>query len=543
MVRQEGQLLDKKSLRVLLHKSVDWGELVKDCVAFANAAGGCLMIGIEDDQDAPTASQRIPVSLLNMLGRKLGERTVNVTAQPSILTAANGGEYIQVFIPRATAVASTTDGRYYLRVADQSKPVTGDEVLRLAAERNNLSWETPTLLHIPRTEPDTEKLDRLASALRHSDRVKKSVKEKGDDELLDHYQLARGPYLTQLGILCIGRREHRAMLTTAPVVQFIKYDELGQKINKQVWDDHALNPMELVEDIWCNVSDFRESYELPNGLYRRQVPAFDEIVVRELLVNALVHRPYTQRGDIFLNLHPDRLDVVNPGLLPLGVTPRNVLHTTVRRNEHMARLFHDLKLMEREGSGFDKIFEVLLSQGRPAPTLQELHDGVQVTVYRRIIKPQIIDFIAKADLTFLLSQRERITLGLLAQHDALTARELAQVLELSNIELLQPWLKRLVEWGLVLFTGRTQATHYFVNPELIRSLDFSAVTTHQRTDPKHLADLIAKDVERHPQTQISAIHTRIGPEIPRSRIRRCLEQLVEEGKLRREGTKRGTHYM
>ncbi|MGN7738260.1 MULTISPECIES: ATP-binding protein [Sinorhizobium/Ensifer group] len=44
-----------------------------------------------------------------------------------------------------------------------------------------------------------------------------------------------------------------------------------------------------------------------------------------------------------------------------------MLHTTVRRNEYLARLFHDLRLMEREGSGYDKIYEVLLSHGRPAP--------------------------------------------------------------------------------------------------------------------------------------------------------------------------------
>jgi ATP-dependent DNA helicase RecG len=136
----------------------------------------------------------------------------------------------------------------------------------------------------------------------------------------------------------------------------------------------------------------------------------------------------------FLNLHPDRLEVVNPGPLPLGVTPQNVLHTTVRRNEHLARLFHDLKLMEREGSGFDKIFEVLLSQGRPAPELIETHDRVQVTVRRRILKPEVIDFIAKADQTYQLTQRERIALGLLAQHDALTARELATTLELPSVE-------------------------------------------------------------------------------------------------------------
>jgi len=91
-----------------------------------------------------------------------------------------------------------------------------------------------------------------------------------------------------------------------------------------------------------------------------------------------VHRPYTQSGDIFLTVHPDRLEIVNPGPLPLGVTPQNVLHMTVRRNEHFARLFHDLKLMEREGTGFDKMYEVLLSQGRPAPKLIEGADRVEV---------------------------------------------------------------------------------------------------------------------------------------------------------------------
>ncbi|MGN7807462.1 hypothetical protein ACTJKE_33065 [Ensifer sp. 22521] len=109
--------------------------------------------------------------------------------------------------------------------------------------------------------------------------------------------------------------KRRAQLTTASVVQFIKYDEHGQKVNKLVWDDHLLNPMEVIEAIWQEVPDFKESYELPDGLSRQNVPAFDEVVVRELLVNALVRWPYTQRSDTFLNLHPDRLEVVNPGLL------------------------------------------------------------------------------------------------------------------------------------------------------------------------------------------------------------------------------------
>ena len=539
---QEGQLLDQKSLRAVTGKTADWNEIAKDCIAFSNATGGRLLLGIEDGQDAPPVGQHIPADLPDTVRRKLAERTVNVAVLSDVVTAPNGGQYIELRIPRALSVASTTDGRYFLRVADQSKPVTGEDVMRLASERSALPWETQTTLHIFRADADATKRDKLLQALRASDRVKASVKEKSDDELLDHYQLAQGHDLTNLGVLCLGRQHHRAQLTTAPVIQFIKYDERGQKVNKLVWDDHTQSPMAMIEAVWLEVPDFRERYELPDGLYRQNVPAFDEIVVRELLVNALVHRPYTQRGDIFLNLHPDRLEVVNPGPLPLGVTPQNVLHTTVRRNEHLARLFHDLRLMEREGSGFDKIFEVLLSQGRPAPELIGTHDRVQVTVRRRILKPEVIDFIAKADETYQLTQRERITLGLLTQHDALTARELAAKLELPSVEELQPWLKRLLDWHLVQSAGRTQATRYFVDPGLLRSLKFSGETTLKRIEPHRLAALVLEDLQRYPESAISDIHRRIGGEIHPKQVKRALEDLIGRDAVRFEGNKRWRRY-
>ena len=539
---QEGQLVDMKSLRAIAGRNPDWDALAKDCVAFANAQGGRLLIGIEDDADTPAPDQRIDPALADNLRRKISERTVNVTVLPDIRRADNGGEFLELGIPRAMSVASTSDGRYFLRIADESKPVVGDDVMRLAAERSALPWETLTSLRVPRTLLDDRKLAALVAAIRASDRIKDSVKEKAEHELLDHYLLAQGDWLTHLGVLCIGKREDRANLGTAPVVQFIKYDELGQKVNKLTWDDFSLNPMELIEAIWREVPDFRERYELPDGLYRQNVPAYDEIVVRELLVNALVHRPYTQRGDIFLNLHPDRLEVVNPGLLPLGVTPSNILHTTVRRNDHMARLFHDLKLMEREGSGFDKIYEVLLSQGRPAPELIEEHDRVQVTVRRRILRPEVIDFIAKADETYQLTQRERIVLGLLAQHDALTARELIATLELPTVEALQPWLSRLLDWHIIQSTGRTQSTRYFVDPGLLRGFNFVSDTTLKRIEPHRLAALILEDLGRYPQSAIGEIRQRIGGEIHPKQVKRALDALIDKGEVRFEGDRRWRRY-
>jgi ATP-dependent DNA helicase RecG len=539
----EGQIRDQKSLRAVTGRTADWKELARDCVAFANSVGGKLIIGVEDGADQPPAGQTIPAGLTDAIRKRIAELTVGVTALPEVLVSETGTEFIELTIPRSTGVASTSDGRYFIRVGDESRPVTGDDVMRLASERSAVPWETQTTLRIARSSVDPKKLDRLLADLRASDRVKPSVKEKTPEELCDHYLLADGDFLTNLGILCIGAQSGRAKLGSAPVVQFIKFDETGQKVNKIVWDDHTFSPMELVSAVWHEVPDFRERYELPDGLFRQHVPAFDEVVVRELLVNALVHRPYTQRGDIFLNLHPDRLEITNPGQLPLGVTPQNVLHTTVRRNEHLARLFHDLKLMEREGSGFDRVYEVLLSQGRPAPIISEGADSVTVVVRRRILKPEVIDFIAKADETFHLTQRERIALGLLAQSDALTARELCATLELKALDALQPWIKRIVDWGLVKSSGKTQATKYFVDPILLQTLNFAgATTTLKRIEPHRLAALIEEDVRRYPRSQISDIHARVGAEIPRTQIKRSIAELVRSGRLLSEGIRRGTRY-
>ena len=110
-------------------------------------------------------------------------------------------------------------------------------------------------------------------------------------------------------------------------------------MRKQVWNDDSQNPLELIESVWREVPDWKEFHELPDRLFRKSVPHYDEVVVRELLANALAHRPYTQRGDVFLNLHPDRLEVHSPGLLPIGVTPRNILHTSSKRNPHLAKVF------------------------------------------------------------------------------------------------------------------------------------------------------------------------------------------------------------
>ncbi len=378
----ENEYIEKKSLRTLFEKrQKKWNELAKDCVCFANAKGGKIYIGIEDDDEMPPKSQVIEENSINLIRKRISELTINVGVIVSKRTALNGGEYIEVEIkPSQQSVAATTDGRYYIRMADACKPV--------------FVWETKVVQKITTEQCDREKLHQFIKDIKSSERVSNFVKQKSEEELLSHYQMYNGQYLTNLGILWIGTRQQRAQLHYAPVVQFIKYDKNGNKIKKEIWDDFTLNPKELIQSIWDRIPEWKEGIEISKGLFGRPILYhYNENIIRELLANALVHRPYTTRGDIFINHFPDYIEIHNPGLLPLGVTPNNILHQSVRRNEHLSKVFYDLNLMEREGGGYDKIYEILVSEAKQLPIVEEKDDRVIVSVFNTLINKDIIQII------------------------------------------------------------------------------------------------------------------------------------------------------
>ncbi|MEJ0103812.1 MAG: ATP-binding protein [Bacteroidota bacterium] len=539
----ENQNIEKKSIRTITGATADWNELAKDCVCFANARGGTILIGIEDDDSSPPASQKISSDLPERIRKRISELTVNVGTHPELKTAGNRGEYIELKIfPSAATIASTTDGRYYLRVSDTCTPLPPDELMRLMTDKPAYTWETKVVRGVRKPDADQDKLQQLVADVGASDRVSAFVKQKTPEELLEYYLMAEGEFLTNLGVLWVGKRSDRAKLLYAPVVQFLKYDETDKRVNKIAWDDFSLNPKEMIEAMWSNIPDWKEGIEVSDGLFRKFVANYEEDVIRELFANALVHRPYTTRGDIFINLYPDRLEVHNPGRLPIGVTPENILHKTVKRNEHLAKVFYDLKLMEREGSGYDRMYEILLSNGKQVPVPAEGDDRVTVTVRKHIAKPEVIKLVSRANDEFQLRQREIICLGLIAQHTSLSAIEFSAALNLPGQNAIRDWLGRLPELELIKSTGKTKGVEYFVNPEFLKKLDFKGRTNLKKIETHRLKELIYQDISTYPDSSIGEIHQRIGTEIPYRKIKAQLYDMVKTGQLQAVGKLKGRKY-
>ena len=540
----ENKNIDKKSLKFLREKQTDWNELAKDCISFANAQGGFIFIGIEDKEKLPPESQRITdENLPDTIQKNIVQRCINVSVAVTIATAANKAEYIQVQIFRnAQTIASTTDGKYYVRVHDECKPVPPDEMARLAADKNAFVWEEQTTKKVALTQFDEQKRNTFLKEIRNSARVSNFIKEMSDDEILDFYFFQKNGYLTNLGILWVGKRNDRASLLYPPAIQIIRYDNQDEKVWKFLLDNYFDNPKELLEKGLNDVPDWQESMEVSEGMFRKNVPFFPIEVVRELLVNALVHRTYTTRGDIFINIFPDRMEIHSPGRLPFGVTPKNILSQSIRRNEHLSKVFYDLGLMEKEGSGYDLVYAKLLGSGKPLPIVRETDERVTVIVEKQFVSKEVVRLMDRASNEFSLKPKEIISLGFLAQHQSCSAIELSNVLNQGNESGLRHWFGRLLDLGLIVKIGTGRGTQYSVNPEFIRKINFKRRTNLKNIEDYRLEELIRKDVTDYPHSSFSEIHQRIGEEINEFKVKRMLKIMVKSDILNVVGTKRWAKY-
>ncbi|MDR2853812.1 MAG: putative DNA binding domain-containing protein [Prevotellaceae bacterium] len=540
----ENKNIDKKSLKFLQTKNTDWDELAKDCVAFANAQGGFIYIGIEDSDDLPPINQKITDSNIpDLISKNIAQRTVNIAVVSTIDVAENHSEYIKIQVLRnEQTIASTTDGKYYVRVHDTCKPVSPDEMARLAADKNAFVWEEQITKHIAASNVDEKKRIDFLREIRKSNRVSNFIKDMSDTELLEYYFMQKGEYLTNLGILWFGKRNDRASLLYPPAIQVIRYNANDEKIWKLLLDDYFLNPKELLEKVLNDVPDWQESIEISEGMFRENIPCFQIEVVRELVVNALVHRTYTSRGDIFINIYSDRLEIHSPGRLPYGVTPKNILNQSIRRNEHLSKVFYDLGLMEKEGSGYDLVYAKLLGSGKPLPVVKDTNDRVTVIIDKQFVSTEVVRLMNKAGNEFSLKQKEIITLGLLAQQQSYTALEIAYILNQNDEQGLRSWLGKLLEYNLVVKSGKSKGTQYAINPKFIRKIKFKRKTNLKDIEDYRLEELIFKDITAYPKSAFGEIYQRIGEEINKHKVRRILSKMVKNNVLRTEGSKKGVRY-
>jgi ATP-dependent DNA helicase RecG len=541
LTKYENSTIEYKSLKKAVGKNADLKDLAKTCVCLANTQGGYLFIGIEDKDKLPPKEQKINQEEMNDVVKKLRSLTDSVgLVNPELITHENGGEFFAIQIyPSMKTIATTSDGRVFVRVGDECVPIKGEELTRLAHEKGAFQWElVVTKTHISKI--DAQSINKFVNEIKNSDRVSDFIKNLNDIDILEYYKLLDDGFLTNLGILWLGDFKQRSKLNYPITVQYIVYDKDEKKIRKVDWNLNQFNPKELLLEIEKEAIELNYSFELPDGMFRKQIRHYAKDVVRELLVNAFVHKSFTISGDIFISLYKDRLEIKNPGGLPLGVTKDNILHQVQRRNPHLIDTFKALKLMESEGSGYDLIYEKLSLDGKSYPQIENDINYVQVTIFSNIIDNNILQIIDYISRHYELNQKEIISLGAIIRNKKISGYELSKLLQLGD-DRLRSWIENLVAKNIVITEGKTKGLMYMVNSKILSSVEHDLKPSLKTMEEPHLKALIKEDLKLHPKSKISEIHSRMN-DLDIGYLRRVVYKMFDNSEISREGEKKNMVY-
>lgn len=422
-------------------------------VCMANADGGVIVLGVSDKEAGAAALVGVKMVDQNTIAKGVFDRTEPALTVQVSTHRRDGREFVEIVVPRGVALYSNTKGTATRRVNDRCVPFTPEQQRQVLVSRGQYDWSAQLTSS---TAVDAVAMAHFRSLLHRAGYEDLSARDDGS--ILSDMRLA-GPdgSLTHAGVLVVGSSRSVAELIPQHEYSYQFRPSPGSEATARFRErstlmgaiDQVLGAIESRADVSpLNISGGVQ-------LRREDYPAD---AVRELVVNAFVHRDFELAGAIDIEHSPDALVIRNPGGLVYGVTPDNILsHPSTPRNQLLLETITTLRIAERTGQGVDRAYRVLLRSGKKPPTYTDSGQSVAVTVaggsgnssFTRFVET-VLDQDMAADIDVLLA------LDRLCTVKRLTASELSRAIQRPDIDA-ERVLSRMVAADLVAVQGRRSA--------------------------------------------------------------------------------------
>ena len=383
----EGEHFDRKAGR----SDFSMGELEKYCVAFANAGGGVLLLGVTDKGEiiGTNAFNGVYHEKPNEIKSKTG--CVIHTEEVKV-----DGKRLLVFeVARGIAgkVYKDRDGKAWTREGSSTTEMTEEErVDRAMKGRADFSAEIVPGLSVGDLDEEAVEEFKKLWALKTR---RKDLGVSANEKILRDIGALKDKGVTWAGLILFGRAEKiREILPCAEIIYEWRSDERTSHEDRQEWRGAFFIEY---NEIWKKVSARNSRIPFQQGLIQREVFAFDEQSIREALMNAIAHRDYQRAGGvIFIHASPEKISITSPGGLLPGITVENIFGKCEWRNKLLAEILQHAGLVERSGQGIDTIFRKTIGDGKGMPDFRGTDEAqVVLNIPARIKDPQFVGYIEK----------------------------------------------------------------------------------------------------------------------------------------------------
>ncbi|PWJ54758.1 putative HTH transcriptional regulator [Dyadobacter jejuensis] len=539
------QLEDKiafgKSLKNFAPK---YEELAKDVVAFANKKGGFLFIGIEDKTKEINSEFEFTDAKVFELIRQIQDRTVpSITLKPHSLVIQNK-KVLVLEVPFSPQLHRTSKSEYLVRSNDGNRSIETYEIATIQAEKGLIvfdqkTWDLP--LESQETDKQGNPIPGWQDISKTRDLFLRIQKEKPQSpylknnsaeftETLGLIKEENGKLLpTTSGILFIGNQKAFRELPYNQI-KYIRYYEDGSYTPFE----YSGNLIEMADSCFGQLKSEIKLKEFHFGLFREYIEDYPEVVLRELLINALAHRDYSRQQIIEIRKYPNYLEFESPGHFPQGINETNFLRKTNPRNPGIMDVLREINYAEKAGSGFDKIFTALLSKGKKLPEPIQTEHSILLRINADVYSEKL------AELSLLYKQTAKkdidleklIVLNHIYTGQKLTFQQLEQLPFVNNYQL-RKILSELQDIEFIETTGRTSGLKYIIHKTKLASTDDKiGYTKLKKQEKARQIEAIIRYLDTMDEIDNEAARKLLNiPDTNASYVSRLFSEMIEKGQI------------
>ncbi len=356
----------------------DNSKLFKYCVAIANEGGGHLLLGVTDAMPRKVVGTQAFNNLVEMESKLF--RTVGFRVEIEEVAHRDGRVLVFQIPARPLGTAYSYDSRYYMRVGEQLLPMSDDRLRAIYAEGKPSWLDEQALENISAQEVvallDTQSFFDLLKTPYPS--AQQGVIEK----LLSENLLSKTPVgysVSNLAAILLAKdisQFDTVKRKAARVVVYRGDNKLDTKSDTIGSKGYAVGFQALVNSVMAKLP---QNEVIQNAL-RIESKLLPEVVVRELLANALIHQDFEKTGmSPMIEIYSTRIEISNPGepLVPL----ERLIDGYESRNERLADLMRRFGICEEKGSGIDRTISAVEAFQLPAPDFRVALKRMIVILY------------------------------------------------------------------------------------------------------------------------------------------------------------------
>ena len=430
-------------------QNIEWksswhNDYLKWICGFANAKSGTIYIGKNDEGD--TVGLADARDLLETLPNKIRD-TLGIVCDVNLHTE-NGLGFMEI-ITKPYSVPVSLRGRYYYRSGSVKMELTGNELNEFLLKKAGKTWDDVIEEDASLADIDEQSVHQFIKDSDESGRMP-DVKGLSVLEILDKLRVVKDGKFKRAAIILFGKDPNRFY----PNVQVKIGRFTGKDEDLKFQEIEEGNLVQLLENVPKQLNRTFLTKQIDfKGLQRIEKGEYPVAAIREMLLNALVHKTY-MGSTIQLRVYDNKITLWNEGSLPEGLDYEALkrTHSSLPRNPIIADVCFKAGYIDTWGRGTLKIFNSCREADLPEPEIQPLDGGVLVTLYK--------DYLNEEQLKKLgLNERQIKAVEFVKENGKITNKEYQNLNDVSERTALRD-LDELTNKSTLKKQGKKKGTYY-----------------------------------------------------------------------------------